>query len=507
MRCKSATSSRLLLLALGLAAIGCGDKRSTLEPNQKVEAPRPALESDVPVLRWFPPKADLAVVAPSLEEFLVAARQLASSSPDLDLSILGEGRWDPKVWSQRGIVESAPIGLFVSGASVTAVLPTLESGTLSAWANQQSAGQVTSSKHRGHVVSSTQRGPAHWSWLEVDGNFLLHLAARGGNAPGPGLPWLDAVLDASEGSAYSATQAASDAFDHRKSGEVWGSASPLALLGTAFGGTEYLACVGLLAKLEGIGFGASLQGQTGKVRSFLTLSEDGAATLRGLQTEVASEAMQARRESAGLYASLALDLVTTSDALRVAECPELAEVLRNPLATLGWSPPPRAIHVAGTHFNPDKLSGNVALDVALRSKRFVSKQLGRVPGRSFFETSMTIQGTRVKRLSIPTMSSLYYHLSNQRLVFGTSKSLMTALLQPDSQPPSESAELMAGGLWPQRIKQLKTILRQVISGAAERKAVLEFLGSVHHAKAAVHLKGNRLELELELELLTEVSPL
>ena len=70
----------------------------------------------------------------------------------------------------------------------------------------------------------------------------------------------------------------------------------------------------------------------------------------------------------------------------------------------------------------------VALDIALRSKRFIKRQLGQIPGRSWFESTIKVEGERVKRLSIPTMSSLYYQLQEDRLLFATKKGSLRLVL-------------------------------------------------------------------------------
>ncbi len=453
-------------------------------------------------MRWFPPNADLVVVADSLEEFLLAAQQLAGLAPPVDLSVLGTQPWDPASWSKRGVVGTAPIGLFVSGRALTAVLPTSELGTLSEWARELNGDKVAMQRYRGRSVYAVQHGLMLLSWLEVEGFFLLHLSMASDGAPSAdaGLPWLDAVLEASEGVAYSSTSQAKSALAFREKGEFWGSADPLALLGTGVGSSQYVACSGLLAQLKGITFAASVRGPLAQLRTFISLDPESGSTLRGLQSVVVSDGMRAKRTGTGLYASLALDPRATSEALQAAQCPELAAVLRDPLASVGWSPPPRALHLAGTRFTPENLSGDVALDVALRSKRFIANQLGRVPGRSWFESSMKVHGIRVKRLSIPTMSSLYYHLSNERFVFGTKKSIMQTILAPNGNQAPEAAELLAGGLWPARIPQLPRVLRELIPNRRQRESVAQFLARMDHAMGSIHLKGNRLSLEIEVQL-------
>jgi hypothetical protein len=389
------------------------------------------------------------------------------------------------------------------------VLPTSEEGKLSAWARDNYQGEIQTLRHKDNEVFRSTYGQAQWTWLEVDGYFVMHVevAAGAGASADADFRWLDAMQAASVGSAYSGTEAAQRAFAYRKAGEVWGSATPLSLLGTLVGGTDRLACTGLLGQLEGMVFAASLEGQRAQFRTAITVGESAAATLRSLQSPAASEGMRAQRTSAGAYASLALDLQTTGEALRAAQCPELAGLVADPLAEVGYSPPPRAMHVAGTHFRPEQLSGKVALELGLRDQRFIKRKLDSVPGRSFFESSMTVQGTRVKRLSIPTMSSLYYHLSDERLVFATKKDIIDALLAAPQQEAPLAAELLALGVWPQRLPQLDTLLRQLLPQRDQRELVAKFLSRMDHAESKVSLKDNRLALEVELALLPGVTSL
>ena len=60
--------------------------------------------------------------------------------------------------------------------------------------------------------------------------------------------------------------------------------------------------------------------------------------------------------------------------------------------------------------------------------------------------------------------------------------------------------LLAGGLWPGRVPQLRTALRELIPARTQREAVAQFLGRMDHAQGSVHLKGNRLSLDIELQL-------
>jgi hypothetical protein len=207
--------------------------------------------------------------------------------------------------------------------------------------------------------------------------------------------------------------------------------------------------------------------------------------------------MRVQRQSAGAYASLALDLQATGTALQKEECPELARAIQDPLASAGWSPPPRAVHVAGTHLYPSDLSGVVAVEVALRSKRFIQRQLGQIPGRSWFESSIKVEGQRVKRLSIPTMSSVYYQLQEDRFVFATKKSIMKALLSPPLEADA-GEEMVALGIWPERLPQLGKVLELVVPSREQRAAISIFLQRLDHARFSISLKDNRLGIEIQL---------
>ncbi len=455
----------------------------------------------MPALRWVPPGADLVAVAERLGDVLSAAKQLAAFSPQVDLSLLGESPWDAQTWSQRGVDEAKASALFVSGSSLTVVMPVREAGTLSSWTSSQAQGEPVPVAYRGREVSRTTRGVATWSWLEVKGFFLLHIevAKSSGATSGTDLPWLDRILDASEGKAFSATKVARDAHDFGKRDALWGSANILPLLSTLVGGQEYLSCTELLGKLEGLLFAGSMGEDGAKLRSVFRLAEAEGHTIAGLQTPSVSPGMLAQRSISGAYASIAVDLQATGEALRGAQCPELAGLLQDPLAQAGWSPPPRAVHVAGSNFRTSDLSGTVALDVSLRNKRYIKKQLERIPMRSFLESSITVEGKRVKRLSIPTMSSLYYQLGAERFLFATKKKIMRGLLTKEGEGGAVGSELLALGLWPQRVPQLRALLRQLIPQRETREALWLILEGLDHAQGSLHLRGTRLELEVSVQ--------
>jgi hypothetical protein len=245
-------------------------------------------------------------------------------------------------------------------------------------------------------------------------------------------------------------------------------------------------------------FTASLTSKGASILASLTIGEEATTTFSGLRAPGVSEGMRGQRESAGVFASLAMDLEATGTVLQQEECPELARVIQDPMASAGWSPPPRALHLAGTHLNPNDLSGVVALDIALRSKRFIKRQLGQIPGRSWFESTIKVEGERVKRLSIPTMSSLYYQLQEDRLLFATKKGIMKTLLSPPGSDGTAADEMMAVGIWPERLPQLGKVLELVVSAREQRVAISNFLQRVDHARFTLSLKGSRLDLQAEL---------
>lgn len=441
------------------------------------------------------------LIGDQLADFLLAAEQVAVLVPALDPSVLGSEPWNPNTWAGRGIDTKSPAGLFVSGAAVSVVLPVSEpSQVASSWSNEFGRqGDLDSQRHRGRDIHRVRRGPMLWSWFSVEGFVIVRLSLAGtSTARSEGLTWVDAMMDASEGSAFSGTSEAERAHALATEDRLWGSANPLSLLGTVLGGQEYLACTGLLAAMKGTSFSANLSGQSASIRTSLSLGKEAVSTLDALRGPGAGEGMLAQRESAGIYASIALDLQATAVALNNAECPELAQVLQDPLASVGWSPPPRAVHLAGTHFQPSALRGKLALDVALRSKRFIKKHLESIPGRSLLESSITIEGQRVKRLSIPTMSSLFYQLSAKRLVFATKKSIMKSLLTPGSGAAEGGAELVALGIWPERLPQLREVLELLVPARERRQALILFLQRLAYAQFSISLKENRLAMHAEL---------
>lgn len=486
-----------LVLALGLAGPGCGDQ-TTGTTNTQAPAARPALEAKVPVLRWIPPQAELVAIGKG-PDLLVAAEQLAAAAPGLDLSVLGAEPWNAELWSTRGVDLASPLGLFVSGVGVNLVLPVSDPAVLSAWST--SLGAAHTQQHGDRELRRIERGATRLSWLQVDGFAILHISmTEGPMAEGDGLEWLDAMLAASEGSAYSASAEAEAAHAMASPGRIWGSADPLPLLATLVGGPEYLACTDLLGKMQDTVFAASLTGAGASIQTSLAIGQDATATFAGLRAPGASEGMRQQRESAGVYASLAMDLQSTGRALQERGCSELARTIQDPLASVGWSPPPRAVHVAGTHLYPSDLSGVVALEVALHSKRFIQRQLGQIPGRSWFESSIKVEGQRAKRLSIPTMSSVYYQLSDDRFVFATKKGIMKTLLSPPREDAGAAAdEMVALGIWPERLPQLGKVLELVVPSREQRVAISNFLGRLDHARFSIALKGSRLTMQAEMK--------
>lgn len=498
---------RLAVLSC-IALAGCGATATTESSVQAEPVPaRPALEQDYASLRWIPADADMVLLGERGRDLLALGEQalapLASTDTDAALvatleGVLGGSVWEPATWTALGVDVDESVGFFVAWPSLTLLLPVSDRQAVAASHDQLMAAGADelSAESWSLLRGATPHG--HWWWMPLDELLVLHWSLDDSS------DWVSAMARASRGRSYSETaqvaRARHDAsLQSGGQAPVWGSANVPQLLGKLVGPERYLACAGLLAKLTALNISARWREQAAIVEVSVALEPSSAAVLADLLGAAPSGGMLALRERSGVHASMALDPQRTGGALRAAECPELAALVENPLQGLGWTPPPRAIHAAGTRFNLSDLSGKLGLEVALRSKRFVRSQLNRIPGRSFFESSLTRDGHRFKRLSLPTMSSLYYQLSNRELRLSTSKSIMTTLLSgPRSQEPAgieAGIELLGFGVRPARLPSLSQLLGHIAPSAREARTWAALLKRFEHLRLAATLKETRLSLE------------
>ncbi len=457
-------SVRTCLVLLVSLTFACGPKTRSIPGEAEVQAPvqaRPAIEAQMPLLRWIPADAEMVLVAQSLAEL----EKLATVGAPI-LSELGIG--GPELfaapWLPGGIDWQGQVALFSRGQGITLL------------ATEQDPSQLDGAWTR---VGSQPGDPvaAHWGPPDDQAGERMRSAASG--------------------QGYSSLPVAEWALTGKPT--VLRGHLPVAeLLAAAVGGEQYLSCLPLLRAAQGIRLEAWPEGKGVRVRMQMQLSPSALEKVVALVGPGPSPGMRALRQTQAAHASMAVDLALAATALHQEQCPELAHYLEQAAGDMRWSPPPRAFHAAGTRLSTSDLSGSVALQVAQHDSRFVKRQLNIVPGRSFFESGIRVLGHKVKRLSVPTMSSVFYQLTNEQLLFATKKGLMESLLAGSQGPGPQGQEVGAAGLWPSRLPQLRRILGEVLPSRAEADRWTGLLQRFEYAGGSLRLEGSQLTLDVSL---------
>ncbi len=456
-----------LLAALSVCAAGCGPKTRSVAGGEgtvtPTAPPRPAIEQQLPLLRWVPADAEIVVVGTSLD----ALEKLSAVVEPLAGAIgFSSAELFTSSWLRQGIDATADVVLFTRGQDITLVAAT--------------------------DASAPSTLDAVWTQLGGTSNaaavtWNMTGAEAGGN-------WLEVMQAAAQGSGFSSLPAAAQNLVGNADAAVRGHLPLLPLLASAVGGEEFLSCVDLLRAVGGLRLEATIQ-PDGTARAILEmpLTPSSLATIGTVMGPAASPGLVSLRATEAVHMSMGVDLPIAATAFRESGCPELAYEIERGLEQVPMSEPPRAFHAAGTRFNIESLGGSVALQVPLRSKRFIANQLGRIPGRSFFESNIRIDGYPAKKLSVPTMSSIYYQLSDSQFLFATKKALIGAILAPAIGP---NREVAAVGLWPARFPQLRQLLRS----AAPSNEVADFwhdlLLRLEFAKLSIVLGADSLVVDL-----------
>ncbi len=457
-------SVRACIVFLVVLVGACGSKTRSIPGESEVQAPvkaRPAIEARMPLLRWIPADAEMVLVAQSLAEL----EKLATvGAPILsELGIAG-----PEVfaasWLRGGIDWQGQVALYSRGQAVTLL------------ATVQDPSQLDGAWTR---VGPQPGDPVAAHWGPHDDQAV------------------ERMRSAASGQGYSSTPLAEWALAGEET--VLRGHLPVAkLLAAAVGGEQYLSCLPLLRAAEGIRLEASAEGNGVRVRMQMQLSPSAKEKVATLLGPGPSPGMRALRQTQAAHASMAVDLALAAAALHQEQCPELAQYLEQAAGNMRWSPPPRAFHAAGTRLSTSDLSGSVALQVAQHNSRFVKRQLDIVPGRSFFESGIRVLGHKVKRLSVPTMSSVFYQLTNEQLLFATKKGLMESLLTGGQGPAPEGYEVGAAGLWPSRLPQLRRILGEVLPSRSQADLWTSVLQRFEYAGGSLRLDGTQLTLDVSL---------
>jgi hypothetical protein len=457
-------------LSLGLAS--CGPKARTVAGGEgsstTQEAPRPAIEQELPLLRWVPADAETVIVAESLaslEKLSSVVEPLAAafgfSSEELFTS----------PWLRQGIDPLGDIVLFTRGQDITLM-----------------AGKT--------AEAATDPGALHTAWTPLGGQSNAAAVTwnmQGNSASGD---WLEVMQAAAKGTGFSSLPSAAQSLVGDSNAAIRGHLPMLSLLANAVGGEEFLSCLPLLRAAGGLRLEARLDPDgTARALIEMPLPASSLSAIGAVLGPGASSGLVELRKTEAVHLSLGVDLPKAATAFQEQSCPELAYEIEEILQRLPMSPPPRAFPAVGTRFDTGDLSGSVAVQMPLRSKRFIANQLGRIPGRSFFESNIRVNGHSAKKLSVPTMSSIYYQLSDSQFLFATKKSLMTAILAPAS---AQNREVAAVGLWPARFPQLQQYLRSAAPSRDVAELWHELLLRFEFAGLTIGLGDDSLIMDLSV---------
>lgn len=445
---------------------------------------RPALEVAQPILRFVPPSSELVVVAPSLDKLVVAvrafepiARQLpiAAQWQDALQANLG-ATTESATWARFGVDVGSALALFSEGTSSTLLVPLVPDAQ---W--QELPAMVLASQSE--LLSDAQGSVLALRWsLEPGANPQSWIAAMHAAATGDSF----AASPRAEDAARFARGYAEPGGDEQK--EIWGHYDVGKVLANSG-----LPCVAIAASLTGVSLQASVLANQVTVHAEAPLAGEGASALRALLGPRASLGMQRLRDEEGLSASLRVDLGAVTNALRRQRCNALSEPLAASLENIGFAP--TAIHMAGSRFDASELSGKLAVDLGLVEKRYFTSLLDEIPGRSLFESKITLAGQRLVKLGVPLMSTFYYQLTEHRLLFSTHKDMMTELLAE----PSADGELLFLRVVPERLPQLTQMLSMVMP-RHEAQALVELVRQFELLQADIQLKDTRLLMEAQLRL-------
>ncbi len=453
-------------------------------------APRPALELAQPVLRFVPSSAEFVLVAPDLQLLLHTATAFEPLLGDVPMvsdwltglrSNLGAIA-ERETWTRFGLDPSQALALFSEGTSSTLLLPVQPDAA--GWQELASALFAAQSEllrdDRGGVLAlrwTLEEPPAKEPWVAA-----MRAAASGEN--------FAASAEAEHAAAFAkaSLEALPDAAALGSESRIWGHLKAQQALAHA-----PVPCVGLAAGVQGMSIGATSHEGQADLQVELSLSNGAADSLLSVLGPAAAADIDSLRASEGLSLSARFDSERSAEALSRLGCAELAAMIDDKVQELGFAP--SALHLVGSRFDPSELSGRLALDLGLHDKRYFYSMLDQIPGRSLFESKLTVQGQRVVKVSVPLMSTLYYQLSDRRLLFSTHKGMIGQLLGA----PGSAQEVAFVQVVPERLPQLTQLLAL---GMPQRDArsLAEFLRHFALLRARLELKDNRLLLAARLRL-------
>lgn len=477
-----------LLLAL-VALAGCGGTAKS------TSLPRPAIEADYGALRWVPPSSDFVLATRKLTPFI---ETLAGNLPQEVQGIVGD-TGQLETWTKMGIDTAQGVAAFGSATDLTVVLPVGDEAALDAlWSRIRPQLNVTSHSHRGYELfeGSTLVIPGSWWWVRLDGWLVVRWSPRSTELQT--VTWLDPLLDAASKESYASSpnlKAALKLGQQTGGGlpDLLGAISPRLLLdATLPAELEGLRCTGLLSSLRDLHLAARVGAEGLRASFAVELAPAAAKSLRQLLAPSVSPGMVSFRDSAGVYASIGIDLAATRAALSEAGCSGLAAELAAPLASIGWSPPPRSLHLAAANVDFDDYRGDVAIEASLRDKGFVNRLLNKVPMRSLLESTVRVAGQKAKVISVPGSPSVYYQLHKDRVVASATKKRLSTLVTRSTEGPEE---LVALGLRPEQLGDLTRLANSLSPGL---KLLWSQAEAFRFSELLLQLKGNRLQLRAQL---------
>lgn len=485
----------LCLLSVSMQSCASSSKKTSL-------ATRPAVETRVPALRWVPANAPYLVVGTGAELAIPWLEGAANILGELGLDVQGSAELGFDLGESSTLLANLGLeidwqgsaAVFGDTSSLTAILPLVPNSESAGFTTKMIQQGAQETSHRSLEVLQGQSPIGQWATVILEGNLAFHLDL-GVSQNSPSFAWIDSMLAASSDSslAFGSGDDAMRVIETLASADpmYWGSA--LGLVRELQQG-EWASCASLLSGIESLSFQANTKKTSVDITVTAQLSAALMESLHQVQSKGASHGMQILGAKAGVALDIGMDMAKTSQRLRSIGCSGLADPLAGLLRRSPWSPVPQSIHIAGSRLDPSELSGDIAAEISMASPDFIKSLLNQIPGRSWLESRKTLGGEQVKKLAIPTMSSVYYQLQDTLFRFTNQKSAMETLI---SQSATTTKELIALTIRPALIPQLESLLEMVLPPGFASFATTQ-LASLDHASLALGLEANTLTLHISI---------
>jgi len=474
------------------------------------------------VLRWVPKDAAFVVVSKRLGDAATVAREIAM--PFLigfNLDDDGLGRelaasvgvdvLSPNGLAAAGLDQNASAAAFAHGGAMIYVVGVSDAPVLQAFLDhrrEQKGARVT--VHRDHEITAVEEpSGARTSWTVLD-DWLVIRSAAGGS----GAAWLDPLLQASTQESFAATGDFASA--RNRAAKRLGDAVP-GVLGVARTRRLARGYAGLLPE----GFApcaAAVADAVPKIFAYASAGwEDGKGAVEFKLSKKASASVAAAigpdpglglkglRPSHGISASFALSFAWIHQMRQASGCPALARPIEDPAAAMGWRPPPSGYHAALSALDLDKLEGEGAVAVTIKSRAFLDRQLGSIPGRSLFDRKKNLAGHSIRKFDLPGYDPIYYKIRDTRVDLATSKDRLKALLSDAPAAAGGPREVAFLRLVPSRFRRLGDLMSAIYARMGYRSTVgaerqAQRLARYEWAELALELDGGTLRLSASMKL-------